>query len=109
RRRGAHAINIKLMKTRIVEGFAIAQLARAAGLRLMMGAMVETILALSAAAHIAAGSGLFDFIDLDTQFFVAGDVMRSRILRPNGVLDLRGVRAGLGVTPVRKTGTRRDR
>ncbi len=64
----ADAINIKLMKSCIIEALDIAAIARSANIKLMIGCMVETNLALGCAAHFAAGVGGFDFVDLDPSF-----------------------------------------
>ena len=64
----ADAINIKLMKSCIIESLDIAAIARSANLKLMIGCMVETNLALGCAVHFAAGVGGFEFIDLDPSF-----------------------------------------
>ena len=64
----ADAINIKLMKSGIIESLDIAAIARSANLKLMIGCMVETNLGLGCAVHFAAGVGGFDFIDLDPSF-----------------------------------------
>jgi len=64
----ADAINIKLMKSCIIEALDIAAVARSANLKLMIGCMVETNLALGCAVHFAAGIGGFEFIDLDPSF-----------------------------------------
>ncbi|MFO7671421.1 MAG: dipeptide epimerase [Bacteroidales bacterium] len=61
----ADVINIKLMKSGIVEALDIAAIARSAGIKLMIGCMLETRLALGCAVHFAAGLGGFHFIDLD--------------------------------------------
>jgi L-alanine-DL-glutamate epimerase-like enolase superfamily enzyme len=61
----ADVINIKLMKSGIIEALDIAAIARSAGIKLMVGCMLETKLALSCAVHMVAGLGGFDFIDLD--------------------------------------------
>ena len=61
----ADVINIKLMKSGIVEAIDIAAIARSANIKLMTGCMLETKLALGCAVHLAAGLGGFDFIDLD--------------------------------------------
>ncbi|HEX3769590.1 MAG TPA: dipeptide epimerase [Polyangiaceae bacterium] len=47
--------------------------AQAAGLRLMMGGMVETRLGMTAAAHVACALGGVDFADLDTAWLLAAD------------------------------------
>jgi L-alanine-DL-glutamate epimerase-like enolase superfamily enzyme len=72
--RAADVINIKLMKCGgILEALDIAAIARAAGIRLMIGGMVETRLGMGTSAHLAAGLGGFDFLDLDTHLLLAED------------------------------------
>ncbi len=61
----ADLINIKLMKSGIVESLDIAAIARSANIGLMIGCMLETRLGLSCSVHLAAGLGGFSFIDLD--------------------------------------------
>lgn len=61
----ADLINIKLMKSGIVESLDIAAIARSANIGLMIGCMLETKLGLSCSVHLAAGLGGFSFIDLD--------------------------------------------
>ena len=61
----ADVINIKLMKSGIIEALDIAAIARNANIRLMIGCMLETRLALGCSVHFAAGLGCFDYIDLD--------------------------------------------
>jgi len=67
----ADVINIKLMKSCIIESLDIAAIARSANLKLMIGCMVETNLGLACAVHFTAGVGGFDFIDLDPSFDAA--------------------------------------
>ena len=52
-------INIKLAKVGVVGAIEIIELARASGLKLMIGGMVETRLAMGFAGHLAAGFGCF--------------------------------------------------
>jgi len=61
----ADVFNIKLMKSGIVEALDIAAIARSANIKLMIGCMLETRLALGCSVHFAAGLGGFDYIDLD--------------------------------------------
>ncbi|MDX9882918.1 MAG: dipeptide epimerase [Prolixibacteraceae bacterium] len=61
----ADLVNIKIMKSGIVEALDIAAIARSANLGLMIGCMLETKLALSCSVHFAAGLGGFRFVDLD--------------------------------------------
>ncbi len=95
--KSAGAINIKLMKTGIVHAVCIARWAKANNIKLMIGGMMESNLAMTASAHLAAGLGCFDFIDLDTPFFIKGAVAHNPYLSSSGVYDLSDVKAGIGI------------
>ncbi len=70
----ADAVNLKLVKLGgPLAALALGRRARAAGLRLMAGAMVETRVGLLAMAHVVAALGGVDWIDLDTAFLLADD------------------------------------
>ncbi|KAJ0049573.1 hypothetical protein Pint_16525 [Pistacia integerrima] len=69
----ADVINIKLAKVGVLGALEIIEEARASGLDLMIGGMVETRLAMGFAGHLAAGLGCFKFIDLDTPLLLAED------------------------------------
>ena len=66
-------INIKIAKSGIRESMKLLTLAQAHGLKLMAGCMIETMVGLSAAVFFAAGTGAFDFIDLDAVHFLYGE------------------------------------
>jgi L-alanine-DL-glutamate epimerase-like enolase superfamily enzyme len=93
------AINIKSMKSGFLEGAEIARLAGAHGIPLMLGAMMESALSITASAHFAAGLGCFDFIDLDTTFFLSGVLAHSPYLDDSGKFDLHRAGHGIGVEP----------
>lgn len=100
RRGAATAINIKLTKLGFLRAREVWALARAKGLKLMMGEMLESELASCAAAHFAGGLGGFDFIDLDTPFFIKDSGMRgASFLSRDGVYSPDRVKAGIGVVP----------
>lgn len=99
RAKAASVISVKLMKSGLVEAAAIARVTKAAGLRLMISGMMESSLAMTASAHLAAGLGCFSYIDLDTPFFIRGEAARPAFLSTRGVYDLRSVRRGIGVIP----------
>jgi L-alanine-DL-glutamate epimerase-like enolase superfamily enzyme len=66
-----HGINVKLVKTGgISGGFAALQAARQAGLKTMIGCMIETSILVSAAAHLAE---LCDYLDLDGNILITDD------------------------------------
>ena len=56
----ADVVNIKLAKLGVVGALEIIDMARASGLKLMIGGMVETRLAMGFAGHLAAGLGCFE-------------------------------------------------
>ncbi len=99
REKAVGAINIKLMKTGMQDGAAIARLAKPNGIKLMLGGMMESSLAMTASAHLAAGLGCFDFIDLDTPFFIKNGLKGHPCLNRQGRYDLRGIKAGIGINP----------
>jgi L-alanine-DL-glutamate epimerase-like enolase superfamily enzyme len=73
-RRAADGVNLKLAKMGgIDEAVAIGSAARAAGLKLMVGGMVETRLGMTAAAHVACALGGVEFVDLDTAWLLRHD------------------------------------
>ncbi|XP_040999373.1 L-Ala-D/L-amino acid epimerase isoform X1 [Juglans microcarpa x Juglans regia] len=69
----ADVVNIKLAKVGVVGALEIIEIARASGLHLMIGGMVETRLAMGFAGHLAAGLGCFKFVDLDTPLLLSED------------------------------------
>jgi L-alanine-DL-glutamate epimerase-like enolase superfamily enzyme len=97
--KAANAINIKLMKSGLLQAREIAILSRAAGLELMIGSMMESSLAATAAAHLAFGLGFFKYVDLDTPFFIKGAVAKNPYLDSRGVYDLNEVKRGIGISP----------
>lgn len=65
-----HGVNIKIAKSGISESLRIYNMARKHGLKLMIGCMTETIVGLSAGISLAVGTGGFDYIDLDSIWFL---------------------------------------
>ncbi|HEX6122099.1 MAG TPA: dipeptide epimerase, partial [Ktedonobacterales bacterium] len=94
----ASAVNIKLMKSGIVEALDIAAVCRAAHLELMVGAMMESRLGIATSAHLVAGLGGFRYVDLDTPMLLADDPFEGGYEQTGMVYSLAGVDAGLGVS-----------
>src|SRR5439155_18339993 len=66
-----HGVNVKLVKTGgISAGFEALQAARKAGLKTMIGCMIETSIPISGAAHLAE---LCDYLDLDGNILITND------------------------------------
>jgi L-alanine-DL-glutamate epimerase-like enolase superfamily enzyme len=97
----ADAVNMKIMKSGVFEVLRIADRARAAGLVLMIGGMVETRLAMGTSAAIAAGLGGFTYVDLDTPLFLAEDPFEGGYVQDGERIDLRPIRLGHGLQPRR--------
>jgi L-Ala-D/L-Glu epimerase len=91
--RGFHGINIKLMKCGgIQEAVRMTALARALGLKIMLGCMIETSLGITAGASV---SPLFDYADLDGNLLIANDPFKGA--RTVGERLVLGDDPGLGV------------
>ncbi len=66
-----HGANVKLVKTGGVSaGYAALQAARKAGLKTMLGCMIESSILISAAAHLAE---LCDYLDVDGNILITND------------------------------------
>jgi L-alanine-DL-glutamate epimerase-like enolase superfamily enzyme len=92
----AHGINIKLAKSGgIREAARMAYAARALGLGVMLGCMIESGLGIAAGAQVAS---LCDHVDLDGNLLLAEDPWPGVEFR-DGV-QLPSLRPGLGVMPV---------
>ncbi|AEM56598.1 chloromuconate cycloisomerase [Haloarcula hispanica N601] len=61
----ADVINVKLGKSGLLGAAAIVNIAEAASLDCMLGCMLEGATGIATSAHLAAGLGAFDYVDLD--------------------------------------------
>ena len=69
-----HAVNVKLVKTGgISSGYEALRAARKAGLKTMLGCMIESSVLVTAAAHL---SELTDYLDLDGNLLITNDPYR---------------------------------
>ena len=89
-------VNIKLDKAGgILQGYRMIQIAKALGLKTMLGCMISSSVAITAAAHL---SPLVDYADLDGNLLIGNDpyegvkVVKGKLVLPD--------RPGLGVRPV---------
>lgn len=87
-------VNIKLAKCgSLREAIRIVHCARAHGMRVMLGCMVESTLGIAAAVQLAP---LMDYVDLDGAALLAADPFRGPGLEPDGTLRF-NADPGLGV------------
>jgi L-alanine-DL-glutamate epimerase-like enolase superfamily enzyme len=89
-------VNIKLDKTGgIQEAYRAIQIAKALGMKTMLGCMISSSVSITAAAHL---SPMVDYADLDGNLLIANDpfrgvrVEKGRLVLPD--------RPGLGIEPV---------
>ncbi|MCY4612928.1 MAG: dipeptide epimerase [Nitrospira sp.] len=73
RHEAADYVNIKITKSGLLEGILMATVAKAAGLRVMLGGMVETRVAMGCSYSIAMGLGGCPVLDLDTPLLLDTD------------------------------------
>jgi L-alanine-DL-glutamate epimerase-like enolase superfamily enzyme len=92
-----HVINVKLMKSGIAEALDIVAVARATGMSLMIGGMLESTIAMSTSACFASGQGGFEFVDLDTPLFLANSPFSGGFAQQGAILDLSLQQLGHGV------------
>ena len=69
----ADFVNIKITKSGLLAAMEIMACARTAGLRLMVGGMVETRIAMGCSFGLVLGAGGFEVLDLDTPLLLAHD------------------------------------
>jgi L-alanine-DL-glutamate epimerase-like enolase superfamily enzyme len=95
--RAVDVINVKTMKSGVVEAMTMISVARAAGLGLMIGGMVESQLAMTVSACLAAGMGGVQFVDLDTPWFMKDAPFSGGWVSRGPTLQLDHITAGHGV------------
>ncbi|HSU54609.1 MAG TPA: dipeptide epimerase [Candidatus Dormibacteraeota bacterium] len=83
-----HGVNVKLVKTGgISGGYDALQAARKAGLKTMLGCMIETSILISAGAHLAE---LCDYLDLDGNILITNDPYQG-VVTEKGMLSFANV------------------
>jgi L-Ala-D/L-Glu epimerase / N-acetyl-D-glutamate racemase len=81
-----HAVNVKLVKTGGISGaYEALKVARKAGLKTMIGCMIESSILIAAGAHLAE---LADYLDLDGNLLITNDPYRGASAN-NGLISFR--------------------
>lgn len=73
KKHAADVVNLKIMKTGLLDTYDIAVTVNTMGLDLMIGGMIETRLAMGASLALAAGLGTITYLDLDTPLLMTRD------------------------------------
>jgi len=87
-RDAAGVFNVKLAKSGLAGSLGILAVAAAAGKRLMVGCMQESAAGLAASLALACGTGVFEFVDLDSDSLLAEGQPRGRVRRSGAFLSL---------------------
>ncbi len=93
----ASVVNIKITKYGIIEALKVAAVCRAAHIGLMVGAMMESRLAIATSAHLVAGLGGFRYVDLDTPMLLAEEPFSGGYLQDGMTYVLDAAASGHGV------------
>ena len=95
-----HGVNVKLVKTGgITGGLAALTAARKAGLKTMIGCMIETSILISAAAQLAE---LCDYLDLDGNILITNDPYQG-VAVDSGLLTFAGASEPFGLRVAART------
>ena len=88
-------VNVKLDKSGgMLEAYRMIQIAKALGMKTMLGCMISSSVSVTAAAHL---SPLVDYADLDGNLLIANDPFRGVTVEKGKLVLPKG--AGLGLTP----------
>jgi L-alanine-DL-glutamate epimerase-like enolase superfamily enzyme len=89
-----HGVNVKVCKTGgVTNALDALQSARKAGLKTMIGCMIESSLLISAAAHLAE---LCDYLDLDGNLLITNDPYEG-VTSKNGLLSFADAKDAVGL------------
>ena len=94
----AKMINLKIMKSGFSHCMDIAKLSQKNGIRLMIGGMLESEIAMAASLSIACGLGGIDQFDLDTPFFFNDHPTQSSPWHRKKAKLIKSTAAGLGLS-----------
>jgi L-alanine-DL-glutamate epimerase-like enolase superfamily enzyme len=95
----AHGVNIKVAKAGLLGALQIIAIARAGGLKLMLGCMMESLLGIGASLHLACGTGAFDYLDLDAHTLIGLKAESRPFSQAGDVLRVNEELTGIGWTP----------
>ena len=95
---GISSVNVKLMKCGVADALDIISVARSAGMTGMIGGMVETAVAMTFSAAVAAASyPFFTYIDLDTPLLMPRRFIRGGMRYNGPAIRVPGHATGTGV------------
>jgi L-Ala-D/L-Glu epimerase len=93
----ADGINIKVAKSGLLGALDIIKAAERYKKRLAIGCMEESKLGLAASVHLACGTGVFEWVDLDSVFLLEPSTVRGGFQIKGPRLSVSGAAAGIGL------------
>jgi len=97
--RTANGVNLKVAKSGLLGALEMIAVARAHGLHLMLGCMLESLPGLGASVHLACGTGAFDYLDLDSHLLLGLEATGVLFAQDGDRLSVADSPPGLGWTP----------
>jgi L-alanine-DL-glutamate epimerase-like enolase superfamily enzyme len=93
----ADGVNIKVAKSGLLGALDIIHIAQRFKKRLAIGCMEESKLGLAASVHLACGTGVFEWIDLDSVFLLEPATQRGGFLMKGPKFSVKSIRSGIGI------------
>lgn len=93
----ADGVNIKVAKSGLLGALDIIHIAQRFKKRLAIGCMEESKLGLAASVHLACGTGVFEWVDLDSVFLLEPTGQRGGFLIKGPKFSVKGVGPGIGI------------
>jgi L-alanine-DL-glutamate epimerase-like enolase superfamily enzyme len=93
----ADGVNIKVAKSGLLGALDIIRTAQRFHKRLAIGCMEESKLGLAASVHLACGTGVFEWVDLDSVFLLESTSLRGGFLIKGPKLSVQGMGPGIGI------------
>jgi len=93
----ADGVNIKVAKSGLLGALDIIHIAQRFKKRLAIGCMEESKLGLAASVHLACGTGVFEWVDLDSVFLLESTFRRGGFLMKGPKFSVKGIRSGIGI------------
>jgi L-Ala-D/L-Glu epimerase / N-acetyl-D-glutamate racemase len=93
----ADAINIKVAKVGMLGAMDVIGIGKAANLKLMLGGMAESKIGLAGSVHLACGTGVFSYLDLDTVFLLKPFECQGGFEINGPVFNVADIKSGTGI------------
>lgn len=93
----AHGVIVKVAKSGLLGALEIIKIAQRYKKRLGIGCMEESKTGLAASVHLACGTGVFEWVDLDSVFLLEPTRLRGGFTTKGATLSVAGIKSGIGI------------